>query len=123
MEQNVKSELGTIRIHKKVISSIAINATKEVVGVAGLGRSFKGILSNFLGFNPSGSIEVNIDSNNEVSVSIPLVVAYGYNLPEIAALVQENVRKMIEKSTDLNIKQIDVNIQAVEKEVKSENSN
>ncbi|MBU2541180.1 MAG: Asp23/Gls24 family envelope stress response protein [Candidatus Omnitrophica bacterium] len=118
MDQNVKSELGTIRIHKKVISSITTNAAKEVDGVADLGYSLKSFVSKLFGLNLGGIIDVNIDNNNEVTISVPIIVSYGYNLPEVAAKVQENVRKMIEKSTELNIKQIDVNIQAVEKEAK-----
>lgn len=118
MDQNVKSELGTIRIHKEVISSIATNATKEVDGVARLGSSIKGAVYNLLRQQKTADIEVNIDNNNEVSIIIPIIVSYGYNLPEVAAQVQKNVGKMIEKSTELSIKQIDVNIQAVEKEAK-----
>jgi len=115
MDQDVKSELGTIRIHKKVISSIATNAAKEVEGVSRLGTSIKGFLCNTFRRNQGGEIEVNIDTNNEVTIIIPVILTYGSNLPDVASRVQENVRRMIEKSTDLNIKQIDVNIQAVEK--------
>lgn len=115
MEQNVKSELGTIRLHEKVISSIAAIAAKEVEGVAKIGSSLSGMLHSIFRLSNTGTIEVEIDNNNYVSVVIPIVVAYGYNLAEVAGRVQDNVRKVIEKSTDLNIKQIDVNIQAVER--------
>jgi uncharacterized alkaline shock family protein YloU len=119
MDQNVKSDMGTIRIHKKVISSIAIIAAKEVEGVVRIGSSIKSILFSSIKQNPVGAIEVDIDSNsNDVSLVVPIVISYGYNLPEVANRVQENIRKMVEKSTDLNIKQIDVNIQAVEREAK-----
>ncbi|MEW6170097.1 MAG: Asp23/Gls24 family envelope stress response protein [Candidatus Omnitrophota bacterium] len=114
MNQNIKSEIGTIRIHKKVISSIATIAAKEVEGVARVGGSIKGFIYSLLKQNQAGSIDVNIDNNNEVSLTIPIVVMYDYSLPEVASRVQENVRKMIEKSTELNIKQIDINIQKVE---------
>lgn len=123
MDQNVKSELGTIRLHEKVISSIAAIAAKEVEGVAKIGTSLTGVLHSLLKLNYTGAIEVDIDNNNYVTVTIPIVVHYGYNLPDIASRVQDNVRKMIEKSTDLNIKQIDINIQAVERRAKSENIN
>lgn len=114
MNQNIKSEIGTIRIHKKVISSIATIAAKEVEGVARVGGSLKGFIFSLLKQNQVGTIDVNIDANNEVTLTIPIVVMYGYNLPDVASRVQENVRKMVEKSTELNIKQIDVNIQKVE---------
>ncbi|GEM_PF-121703 len=123
MDQNVKSELGTIRLHEKVVSSIAAIAAKEVEGVARIGSSLAGVLHSLLKLNYTGAIEVDIDDNNYVTVTIPIVVHYGYNLSDIASRVQDNVRKMIEKSTDLNIKQIDINIQAVERRAKSENIN
>lgn len=117
MEQNVKGELGAIRLHEKVISSLAMIATKEVEGVARLGSCLKSVLYSCFKFNYTGVISVHIDSDNSVSVNIPIVVTYGYNLPEVASRVQENIRRMIEKSTDLNVKQIDVSIQAVERRV------
>lgn len=123
MDQNVKSEFGTIRLHEKVISSIAAIAAKEVEGVAKIGTSIAGVLHSLLKLNYTGAIEVDIDDNNYVTVTIPIIVHYGYNLPDIASRVQDNVRKMIEKSTDLNIKQIDINIQAVERRAKNENIN
>lgn len=123
MEQNVKSDLGTIRLHEKVISSIANIAAKEVEGVAKIGTSLKGALHSLLRLNYPGAIDVEIDNNNYVTVVIPIVVVYGYNLPDVASRVQENVRRMIEKSTDLNIKQIDINIQAVDRRAKNENIN
>lgn len=118
MDQNLKSDMGTIRIHEKVISSIATIAAKEVEGVVRIGNSLKGLLYTFIKQNDIAAVEVNIDNNNEVTLVVPIVVAYGYNLTDIASRVQDNVKRMIEKSTDLNIKQIDVNIQAVAREVK-----
>ena len=115
MEQNVKSDFGTIRIHKKVISSMASIAAKEVEGVCKLGTSLKSAIYSLVKRGSAGTIEVNIDTNNEVTITIPIVVSYGHNLPEVAGKVQGNVRKVLEKSTELNIKQIDVNIQGVEK--------
>jgi uncharacterized alkaline shock family protein YloU len=123
MDQNVKGDFGTIRIHEKVIRSLTTIATKEVEGVVKLGTSLKGMVFNIFKSSDASVIKVNIDTNNDVSIAIPVIVAYGYNLPEVASRIQENVRRIIEKSTDLNIKQIDVNIQAVEREAKSENIN
>jgi uncharacterized alkaline shock family protein YloU len=58
---------------------------------------------------------VEFDKNGEVKVEIPLIIKYGYNIPEVAAKVQENIRNNLEKMTNLLIKDINVNIQAIEK--------
>jgi len=48
-------------------------------------------------------------------VEIPLIIKYGYNIPEIANRVQENVRLALEKMSNLSIKEINVNVQGIER--------
>jgi uncharacterized alkaline shock family protein YloU len=60
------------------------------------------------------AIKVEIDKNEEVKVEIPLVIKYGFNIPDIANKVQENVRNALEKMTNLSIKDIDINVQGIE---------
>jgi uncharacterized alkaline shock family protein YloU len=48
-------------------------------------------------------------------VVVPLIIKYGFNIPEIASKVQENVRNALEKMTNLSIKDIHINIQSIER--------
>ena len=113
--EDSRTDLGTIRIHKKVIASIAQLASMEIEGVKRISANFNsdvwGLLS---GKNPSG-IKVDIDKNEEIRIDVPLVVKYGFNLPEIANKVQENIQRAVEKTTSLSVKDININIQGVEK--------
>jgi uncharacterized alkaline shock family protein YloU len=59
---------------------------------------------------------VEINKNEEVRVGVPIVIKYGFNIPDIANRVQENVRLALEKMTNLSIKDVDVMVQAIEKE-------
>jgi uncharacterized alkaline shock family protein YloU len=69
------------------------------------------------GKKDSGSIKIEIDKNNEINLDVSITVKYGVNIPEIARKVQESIRAAIEKSTDLSLKEINVNVQEIEREV------
>ncbi len=115
MQNGTSTDLGKIRIHKKVIASIASIATEEVEGVAKIGGDLKSGLYDLLGKRVNvGGISVDFDRNDDVVVNVPVVIKYGANLPEVAAKIQENIKASIEKMTDLTIKDITVDIQSVE---------
>jgi uncharacterized alkaline shock family protein YloU len=61
------------------------------------------------------AINVEISKNEEVKMDIPVVVKYGYNIPEIAGKIQENIRNNVEKMTSLSVKDININVQGVER--------
>ena len=116
MEENTKNQFGTIKIHNEVIASIAYETVKDIPGVAGIRDNFRSALSRFLKKNQgSGAIKVEFDENNETTITIPLLVQYGYNFPELAAKIQENVRTAIENSTNIVIKDININIRGIER--------
>lgn len=109
------TDLGTIRIHKNVIASIASLAATEIEGVKRVGGDFKSGLLELIGKKSSMAIKVEIDKNDEVEIEIPLVIKYGFNIPDIASKVQENVRNALEKMTYMLIKDININVQGIEK--------
>lgn len=111
-----RTDLGAIRIHKDVIASIASIASMDVEGVKKIGGDFKASLYELLGKKQQRGINVEIDRNDEVMLNVPLIVKYGYNVTEIARQVQENIQQSLEKMTNLTIKEINVNVQRIEKE-------
>ena len=114
-QDETRTDLGTIRIHKNVIASIASLATTEIEGVKRIGGDFKSGLMELIGKKTISAIKVEINKNEEVKVSIPLIIRYGFNIPDIANKVQENVRMNLERMTNLSIKDIDVNVQGIER--------
>ena len=116
MKDSTNTDLGKIRIHKKVIASIASIATEEIEGVAKIGGDLKSGLYDLLGKKSGGGgITVDFDKNGDVIINVPVVVKYGFNLPEVAGKVQESIKSSIERTTDLTLKDINVDIQSVEK--------
>jgi len=113
--EETRTDLGTVRIHKKVIASIASMAAQEIEGVMHIGGDFKSGIIEFIGKKHLSSVKVEINKNEEVKIEIPLVIKYGFNIPDIAGSVQENVRHNLEKMTNLSIKEININIQGIER--------
>lgn len=114
-KEESQTDLGTIRIHKNVIASIASLAAAEIEGVKFVGKGYKNGLLNILKKKYSSFIVVDIDKNEEVKIEIPLVMKYGFNIPDVASKVQENVRAALEKMTNLSIKDINIEVQGIER--------
>ena len=110
-----RTDLGTVRIHKNVIASIASLAVLEIEGVKRVGGDFKSGLMELVGRKTLAAIKVEFTKNEEIRVDIPLVVKYGYNIPEIASSAQEKVRNALDKMTNLSIKDININVQSIER--------
>ena len=110
-----RNELGAVRIHKNVISSISSIAALEIEGVKRVGTNLKTSLLGLVGQKSFFAIKVDISKNEEVKVEIPLVITYGYNIPDIANRVQENVRQALEKMSNLSVKDININVQGIER--------
>ncbi|MDD5561296.1 MAG: Asp23/Gls24 family envelope stress response protein [Candidatus Omnitrophica bacterium] len=110
-----RNELGSVRIHKNVISSISSVAAMEIEGVKKVGADLKSSLLELIGQKTSLAVKVEISKNEEVKVEIPVIIKYGYNIPDTACRVQENVRQALEKMTNLSVKDINVNVQGIER--------
>ncbi len=114
--QDSRTDLGLIKIHKNAIATITSIAAAEIEGVSSLVESFKLSWRLFLGKKESSSIKVDIDKNQELMITIPLIVKYGFNIPDIASKVQDNVRTALEKSTNLSLKDINIVVKGVKKD-------
>ena len=111
-----KSDFGTVKIHNNVITSIAYLATLEVDGISRICDDIKSYVFQLLGKKTkSGAIDVRPEKNDNVSIIIPVIVKYGYNIPEVALKVQDQVKTAVEESTDISIKDIVIKIKGVEK--------
>lgn len=115
MDKNSKIEVGAVKIHKEVIAAIAAIAAMENEGVKQIGRSSHFDILELLGLRNKKSIKVEFGKNDEMRLEIPLIVKYGYAIPEIAERVQESIRQAIEKMIEKTPRDISINIQGIEK--------
>ena len=115
MSRENKVDIGFVQIHKKVIGDIAASALIEVQGVK---IASLGVMSKFfelIGHKNFPSVTVTIDSDNQVSVEIKVSIQYGLNVPDVARQVQDVVRAAVERAVDINLKEVNVKIQAIER--------
>ena len=109
-QKEKKNDLGTLKINNEVIASIARNAALQVDGVESIKTSpFAAILDLFnKGYHHKGiALEIN---EQEVKIGITIVVRFGMTIPDVATLVQENIRAAIEEMTGLSVSEVNVNI-------------
>ncbi len=111
-----RTDLGTIRIHGKVLASIAAIASTEIEGVKRVGSDTRGgIYDLFAGAKDAAAIKVSIDKHEDVKLDIPLVIKFGYHIPDVCARVQENVRTALDKMTSVSVKDININVRGIER--------
>ena len=115
MNREQEIDLGTVQVHKRALADIANSAIRDIDGVRLIENDFKDSLWELLGGKNYSGIVVTVDESNQVSVELKIVVRYGLNVPEIAREVQDVVRSAVEKTIDLNLKDITVNIQGIER--------
>ncbi len=115
MRRDSRIDFGTIQIHKKVLVDIALSALNEFDGVALAHSDVSGKLMAAFGKKNTSGIDVLIDKNNQVNMEIRIRVKYGLNILDLARQVQEVVRSAVEKTTNIQLNEIHVNVQSIER--------
>ncbi len=107
-------KLGEVKIADEVIAIIAGLATTEIDGVSSMAGNITNEIVSKLGMkNLSKGILVEV-FEDEVKVDVAINIAYGYNIPEVSAKVQEKVRSTIESMTGLTVAVVNVRIASVD---------
>ncbi len=116
LRDDEKTDFGTIKIHNNVIASIAYLAALEIDGISRICDDLTSTILNLVGKKTKcGGIDARNEKNEGISITIPIIVKYGYNIPEVALKVQEKIKTAVEEATDLTPKDIVVKIKGVEK--------
>lgn len=118
---NEESTVGdSIRISENVISSIVRKYTLEVPGVVRFAtNSIVSGLAQMIGQKSQDSNIVVDLSSEQVNLSLNLVLAFGVNVSEVAARVQEVVRTKVEELTGKKVLRVNVTIQDLDEPAKS----
>ena len=115
MRQENTVDLGIVQIHKKVIGDIAAASIKEVPGVQLATFGIIGFIAEAFGYKNYPSVSVAVDKDQQVSLKIRVIIHYGMNIPVVARQIQDVIQRAVEDAVDINLKEIDVNVQAVER--------
>lgn len=111
--QELKSELGAVRIANEVVGIIAGLAATEVPGVAGMSGGIVGGIAEMLGRkNLSKGVKVEV-GERETAVDLFVVVNFGVRIADVATEVQSNVKRAVEEMTGLTVVEVNVHVQGV----------
>jgi len=115
MRQDNTVDLGVVQIHKKVIGDIAAASIKEIPGVQLATFGIIGSIAEVFGCKNFPSVSVIVDKDQQVSLEIRVIIDYGINIPVVASQIQDVIQRSVEETVDINLKEINVNIQAIER--------
>jgi len=113
MNKELTSEFGQIKVHKRILSQIAENAASEIKGVRGTGLECYGFLGKLLKLFGLPGARVSLE--NEIRIIIPIVVAYGTNVTNVAHEVQRNIVSRALSMLNIDTLSVDVKIKRIER--------
>jgi len=112
-EEKLAIEDGQVRISDDVVGTIAGIAATEVEGVAGMSGGIVGGITDMLGRkNLAKGVKVEV-GERETALDLYVVVEYGVRIPEVAQLVQSNVKRAVESMTGLKVVEVNIHVQGV----------
>lgn len=112
-EQELRSEMGAVRIANEVVGIIAGLAATEVPGVAGMSGGIAGGIAEMLGRkNLSKGVKVEV-GEREAAIDLYVVVNYGERIADVASKIQGSVKKAVEEMTGLAVVEVNVHVQGV----------
>ena len=109
------SELGSIEVHKNVMSVIAGYEAAKVEGVARMSEGVAdGIARKLAGDSAGRGVRVTFDDSGRVSVDLSIIVRYGIVIPDVCRRVQEVVLDALRRMTKSAVVAVNVHVQGVE---------
>lgn len=115
MNENEKIDLGSVKIHKKVLAEIVDSSVSDVQGISFKKKNFILLLLEMLGYKFFPGIKIIVGKENEVNIEVHVFVRYGLKIPDVATQIQEVIKTALDRAVNINLKQIDVNILGIER--------
>lgn len=115
MSAILQNKLGTITYSDDYIGSIAGLTTTECYGVVGMSskKMTDGFVDLLKGENLKRGVKVYTDKSNSLRIDLYIVVEYGISIYAASSSIIETVRYNIEKSTGLNVKEVNIIVSGI----------
>ncbi len=108
------TDVSNIQISNEVIATIVNVAATEVDGVHSLTSSFSDNIKDIIyKKGTSKGVNVDVNENSDVTVTLNLVVKYNYKIQEVALNVQNQVVHAISDMTNFNVAAVNINVVGV----------
>lgn len=102
-------------IAPNVVETIVSLAARDVDGVVAIGDSPAGGIVSLISGKPStDGVEIDVDENNKLHISIRMCVESGYVLPDVAAAVRRAVADAINSQVGAPIGAVDIYIDGIQ---------
>lgn len=109
-----QQEIGRVEIAPEVIQVIAGLAASQIDGVAYMNGGFVGELVERLGRKQlSKGVKVHLGEEHVV-IDVSIVIQYGAFIPKVAQNVQTQVKNQVEKSTGLDVLEVNVHVVGID---------
>ena len=113
----VKSEdsknKGKITLDRNILVSIIDLATKEINGVESIYNKNRPLINRLFNRYDDG-VQVRFEKNGALTIDVYIKIYVGFNVPDIAFRVQENIRNSLATMVALKPMKINVHIVDVE---------
>lgn len=108
---------GRIEVFPSAVAAIAGHAATRCYGISGMaGRGLRdGVAVLLRRENVDRGVDV-VESEGGLSIDIYVIVQYGVRISEVAHNLQETVRFEVERSVNVPVVQVNVNVQGVREE-------
>ncbi len=111
MSHEMREPIGSLRISKDVISTIAINATREIEGVAGIAPLTTNIKNWITKKQSAMPMPVSISLREEVAaIDISVILKANVNIPEVCRNIQVAVKEAVQSMTSINVSKVNVTV-------------
>jgi uncharacterized alkaline shock family protein YloU len=106
--------LGKVEIAPEVIEVIAGIAASEVEGLYAMRGNFaSGVAEKFGKKTHSKGVKVEL-SDNGIVIDLYVILQFGVSIPQVAQLLQSNIRQTLKNMTALDIKEINVHVVGIQ---------
>jgi len=118
MDSQEKTDIGSVRIQNEVLAEIVVTNVDRIKGVSLIRKNLFEIIKSGFGKKVVPGVKIKFSRSGEVDLEVKVCVDYGFNIPDVAHEVQEALKSDFEKTASIDLKNINVNIQGVNRRVK-----
>lgn len=110
-----QTELGEIKVGSNVYTSIAGNAATKCFGVKGMAiRSVSdGLVHLLRRESMAKGVLVRTNEDGSISIELHIVVDQGVNIPALGASIISEVRYIVSKQTETEVRDVDVVVDSI----------
>lgn len=112
-KQNQETNNGKISLDRKILVSIINLAAKEINGVESVTNTNRSWIKKLFKKYDDG-VEIKFEQNGALTIDVYLNLYVGYNVPDIAYRVQENIKNSLATMVALKPLKINIHVNNVE---------